>query len=171
MSHKCRYSGLLFKQNKHRLRQERNSHDDDKSIRCVFCEQICQETTDLHHHVDNVHRDGTFSCSTCCKTFSVKRYFQAHQDPLHHNQDQVDNFDAVDIQIVLTTGINSTFTEWAIISRRERVWNYRVILGKRIVLRGTNRTIQISKTPMNPTLPSFIREIKKDPSTPFIICC
>ena len=79
MSHKCRYRGLSFKQNPHRLRHERNSHVDDQSVRCVFCEQIFQETTDLHQHVDNVHRDETFYCSTCSKTFSVKRHFQVHQ--------------------------------------------------------------------------------------------
>ena len=79
MSHKFRYRGLSFKQNPHRLRHERNSHADDQSVRCVFCEQIFQETTDLHHHVDNVHRDGTFSCSSCSKTFSVKRHLQTHQ--------------------------------------------------------------------------------------------
>ena len=79
MSHKCRYCGLSFTQNKSRLRHERNWYADDQSVRCVFCEQNFQETTDLHHHVDNVHRDGTFSCSTCSKTFSVKRYFQVHQ--------------------------------------------------------------------------------------------
>jgi hypothetical protein len=79
----------------------------------------------------------------------------AHQDPLHHNPDQVNNFDAIDVHRVLTTGVNSTFTECAIFSRRERVWDYRVLLGKRIVLRGANLTIQNSKTPTNPTLPSF----------------
>ena len=42
-------------------------------------------------------RDGTFSCSTCFKTFSVKGHFQVHQDPFHHNQDEVDSFDAVDV--------------------------------------------------------------------------
>ena len=78
MNHKCRYCGLSFKQNPHRLPHERNSHADDQSVRCVFCEQIFQETTDLHH-VDNVHRDGTFSCSTYFKTFSVKGHFQVHQ--------------------------------------------------------------------------------------------
>jgi hypothetical protein len=71
MSHKCRYRGLSFKQNPHRLRHERNSHVDDQSVRCVFCEQIFQETTDLHHHMDNVHRDETFYCSTCSKTARV----------------------------------------------------------------------------------------------------
>jgi hypothetical protein len=85
------------------------------------------------------------------------RYIKAiaHQDPLHHNPDQVNNFDAIDVHRVLTTGVNSTFTECAIFSRRERVWDYRVLLGKRIVLRGANLTIQNSKTPTNPTLPSF----------------
>ena len=155
MNHKCRYCGLSFKQNPHRLRHERNSHADDQPVRCVICEQIFQETTDLHQHVDNAHPDGTLSCSTCFKTFSVKRHFQVHQDPFHHNQDQVDSFDAVDVHRASNTGVNSTFTECAIISRRERVWNYRIHLGKTIVLRGANLTIQISKTPTNPMLPSF----------------
>ena len=30
--------------------------------------------------MDNIHRDGTFSCSSCSNTFSVKRHFQVHQD-------------------------------------------------------------------------------------------
>ena len=54
MSDKCRYCGLSFKQNSHRLRHERNSHSDDQSVRCVICEQIFQETTDLHQHVDKM---------------------------------------------------------------------------------------------------------------------
>lgn len=80
MSHKCRYCGFTFQQKYNRLRHECNSHANDQSVRCVFCEQDFQETTDLHRHVDHVHREGTFSCSTCSKTFSVKRYFQAHQN-------------------------------------------------------------------------------------------
>ena len=43
MCHKCRYCGLSFKQNPHRLRHELNSHADDQSVRCVFCEQNFQE--------------------------------------------------------------------------------------------------------------------------------
>ena len=78
-----------------------------------------------------------------------------HQDPHHHTQDQVDSFDAVDVHRASTTGVNSTFTECAIISRRERAWDYIVLLGKRILFRGANFTIQNSKTTTNPTLPSF----------------
>ena len=160
MSHKFRYCGLSFTQNKSRLRHERNSHADDQLVRGVFCEQNFQETTDLHHHVDNVHRDGTFSCSTCSKTFSVKRYFQAHQShctsrPTSPQPGPSQQFRCIDVHRVLTTGVNSTFTECAIFSRRERVWDYRVLLGKRIVLRGVNLTIQNSKTPTNRMLPSF----------------
>ena len=160
MSHKFRYCGLSFTQNKSRLRHERNSNADDQSVRCVFCEQNFQETTDLHHHVDNVHRDEHSPVRPVSKHSVLSDTFRhikaiAHQDPLHHNPDQVNNFDAIDVHRVLTTGVNSTFTECAIFSRRERVWDYRVLLGKRIVLRGANLTIQNSKTPTNPTLPSF----------------
>ena len=99
MSHKFRYCGLSFTQNKSRLRHERNSNADDQSVRCVFCEQNFQETTDLHHHVDNVHRDEHSPVRPVSKHSVLSDTFRhikaiAHQDPLHHNPDQVNNFDA-----------------------------------------------------------------------------
>ena len=160
MSHKCRYCGLSFKQT-HTDYDMSVTHTPTTSRYDAFFvnkyfrrPRIYINTWIMFIRTEHSPVRPVSKHSVLNDTYRYTKTI-AHQDPFHHNQDQVDSFDAVDVHRASTTGVNSTFTECAIIFRRERVWDYRIHLEKTIVLRGANLTIQFSKTPTNPMLPSF----------------
>jgi hypothetical protein len=75
--------GLSFQQNEHRLRHECNSHDDDKSVRCVFCEAL---------ENDMQHVDGSLDLDVVMEDYEWLAERKKMQDHLEELKKKLDAY-------------------------------------------------------------------------------